>query len=191
MNRGLAKQFAPGHGPAAAIADYDRAIELMQALCDAMGDDWPVPWRNELANAFMNRGNAKQSAPGHGPAAAIADYDRAIELMQALCDAMGDDWPVPWRNDLAAAMMNRGNAKRFAPGHGPAAAIADYDRAIALWGCAGTRPGTADTPNMARTSGICTATAHGSGGGWRDSRTMSDRDAHRFDFRRKSSRCAQ
>ena len=133
MNRGNAKQSAPGHGPAAAIADYDRAIELMQALRDALGDDWPVPWRNDLAAAFMNRGDAKQSAPGHGPAAAIADYDRAIELRQALREALGDDWPIPWRNDLAAAFMNRGVAKRSAPGHGPAAAIADYDRAIALW----------------------------------------------------------
>ena len=132
MNRGVAKQSAPGHGPAAAIADYDRAIELMQALRDALGDDWPIPWRNDLANAFMNRGNAKRSAPGHGPAAAIADYDRAIELMQALREALGDDWPIPWRNDLAAAFMNRGNAKQSAPGHGPAAAIADYDRAIEL-----------------------------------------------------------
>jgi hypothetical protein len=105
----------------------------MQAQRDALGDDWPVPWRNDLAAAFMNRGVAKQSAPGHGPAAAIADYDRAIELMQVLRDALGDDWPNPWRNDLANAFMNRGAAKRFAPGHGPAAAIADYDRAIALW----------------------------------------------------------
>ena len=133
MNRGNAKQSAPGHGPGAAIADYDRAIEIMQALRDALGEDWPVPWRNDLANAFMNRGYAKRSAPGHGPGAAIADYDRAIEIRQALRDALGEDWPVPWRNDLASAFMNRGVAKRSAPGHGPGAAIADYDRAIPLW----------------------------------------------------------
>ena len=130
MNRGVAKQAAPAHGPAAAIADYDRAIELRQALRDELGDDWPIPWRNDLASAFMNRGVARQVAPGHGPAAAIADYDRAIELMLALRDALGDDWPIPWRNDLANAFMNRGVAKQSAPGHGPAAAIADYDRAI-------------------------------------------------------------
>jgi tetratricopeptide (TPR) repeat protein len=131
-NRGVTKQSAPGHGPAAAIADYDRAIELRQALRDALGDDWPVPWRNDLAGAFMNRGAAKLAAPGHGPAAAIADFDRAIELRQALRDALGDDWPVPCRNDLADAFGNRGVAKLAAPGHGPAAAIADFDPAIAL-----------------------------------------------------------
>ena len=133
MNRSVAKQSAPGHGPVAAIADYDRAIELRQALRDALGDDWPIPWRNGLANAFMNRGNAKQSAPGHGPVAAIADYDRAIELREALRDALGDDWPPPWRNDLAATCTDRGTAKRSAPGHGPTTSIADYDCAIALW----------------------------------------------------------
>jgi hypothetical protein len=133
MNRGVARQSAPGHGPASAIADYDRAIALMEALRDALGDGWPVPWRKDLAAAFMNRGNARQSAPGQGPGAAIADYDRAIALMEALRDALGDDWPVPWRNDLAGAFMNRGNAKRSAPGHEAPAAIADYDRAIAMW----------------------------------------------------------
>ena len=153
---------APGHGPAAAIADYDRAIETQagaarragrrlagpvakrprrrlheprrspsgtrrdtgrrrrsptttapSSSCRRCATRWATtgrcPWRNDLAAAFMNRGIAKQSAPGHGPAAAIADYDRAIELRQALRDALGDDWPVPWRNDLAAAFMNRGS----------------------------------------------------------------------------------
>ena len=132
VNRGVAKQDAPGFGPGAAIADYDRAITLMEALQATLGDDWPVPWRNDLAAAYMNRGNAKQSAPGFGPGAAIADHDRAITLREALQATLGEDWPVPWRNDLAAAYMGRGNAKRSATGFGPGAAIADHDRAITL-----------------------------------------------------------
>ena len=32
----------------------------------------------------MNRGVAKQSAPGHGPAASITDYDHAVELWETL-----------------------------------------------------------------------------------------------------------
>ena len=132
MNRGVAKQSAPGFGPGAAIADYDRAITLREALQATLGEEWPVPWRNDLANAYMNRGVAKESAPGFGPGAAIADYDRAITLMEALQATLGEQWPVPWRNDLAGAYMNRGTAKQSAPGFGPGAAIADYDRAITL-----------------------------------------------------------
>ena len=132
MNRGNAKQSAPGHGPTAAIADYDRAIEIMQVLRATMGEGWPIPWRNDLAAAFMVRGNARQDAPGYGVAAAIADYDHSIEIRQALRESLGDAWPVSWRNDLAAAFMNRGNAKQSAPGHGPEAAIADFNRTIEI-----------------------------------------------------------
>jgi tetratricopeptide (TPR) repeat protein len=132
MNRGNAKQNAPGHGALAAIADYDRAIALQEELRAAMGEGWPVPWCNDLAGAFVNRGNARQVAPGHGALAAIADYDRAIALREELRAALGEGWPVPWRNDLARAYVNRGNARQVAPGHGALAAVADYDRAIAL-----------------------------------------------------------
>jgi hypothetical protein len=131
-NRGNAKRDAPGHGVLSAIADYDEAITLMERLCEALGEDWPVPWRNDLAKTYGNRGNAKQDAPGHGVPSAIADYDEAITLMERLCEALDEDWPEPWRNELAAAYMNRGNAKQSAPGHGASAAIADYDTAIAI-----------------------------------------------------------
>jgi tetratricopeptide (TPR) repeat protein len=131
-NRGNVKQSAPGFGPAAAIGDYDVAIALMEALRDALGAEWPLSWRNDLANVYMNRGNAKQSAPGLGPAARIADYDVAVGLMEWLRDRLGAAWPLPWRNDLAKAYMNRGNAKQSAPGFGPGAAIADYEAAIVL-----------------------------------------------------------
>jgi hypothetical protein len=99
-----AKRNAAGHGPPAAIVDYDAGIAIRQRLRDA---DWPVPWRNDLAVAYMNRGNAKQDATGHGPPPAIADLDTAIAIMGQLRDALGEDWPVPWRSNLAAAYLKQ------------------------------------------------------------------------------------
>jgi hypothetical protein len=102
------------------------------------GAAWPAGRTrvNDLAGAYMNRGNARQSAEGHGPVAAIADYDLAIEIREALRAALEPDarWDPPLRNNLAAAYMNRGNAKRSAEGHGPVAAIADYDLVIEIMG---------------------------------------------------------
>ncbi len=146
MNRGNAKQHAGGHGPAAAVADYDQAIALredLRALLEPHGR-WEPALRNDLANAYMNRGNAKQQAGGHGPAAAVADYDQAIALMadlRALLEPHGR-WEPALRNDLAAAYMNRGNAKAQSGSHGPATAVADYDRRKA--GCHGPAAAVAD-----------------------------------------------
>jgi tetratricopeptide (TPR) repeat protein len=100
---------------AAAIAAYDTAIGLYRTLENVTDED-----RNDLAGAYMNRGNAKPSAPGHGGLAVLADYDRAIALMEELRRTLGEEWPVPWRNELAAAYMNRGTAKQSAAGHGEA-----------------------------------------------------------------------
>ena len=132
MNRGNARQDSPGHGMLAAIADYDAAIAIRERLRDTLGENWPVPWRNDLAVAYMNRGIAKYNAPGQGALKAIADYDAAIAIMERLREALGEDCPVSWRNDLAYTYMHRGNAKQTAHGHGVTAAIADYDLAIAL-----------------------------------------------------------
>jgi len=132
MVRGNTKLNAPRHGALAAIVDCNAAITLMEGLREVLGKDWPIPWRNGLANAYVNRGNAKWAAPGHGALAAIADYDAAITIMKALGEALGEDEPTRWRRDLALAYMNRGNAKQDARGHGALAAIADYDTGIAL-----------------------------------------------------------
>jgi len=134
--RGNAKQDATGHGPGAAIADYDAAIALMDDLRRLLEPDgrWEAALRNDLAGAYTNRGNAKQGATGHGPGAAIADYDSAIALMEDLRRLLEPEgrWGAGLRNDLATAYTGRGNAKQGATGHGPGAAIADYDAAIAL-----------------------------------------------------------
>ncbi|MBO8087718.1 MAG: hypothetical protein J7D61_16915, partial [Marichromatium sp.] len=130
-NRGNAKRSASGHGPAAAIADYDAAIAIGEAVRQLLepAGHWEVSLRNALATAYMNRGVAKQSASGHGPAAAIADYDAAIAIGEAVRQLLEPEgrWEVDLRNDLARAYSNRGNAKQSASGHGPAAALADYD----------------------------------------------------------------
>jgi hypothetical protein len=57
-------------------------------------------------------------------------YDAAIALRQAIRAALGEAWPVPLQNDLAAVLQNRGAAK--VDGGDLAGAIADYDAAIAL-----------------------------------------------------------
>jgi tetratricopeptide (TPR) repeat protein len=121
---------------AAAIADYDAAIKLMEGLRGLLEPQgrWEAGLRNDLAGAYLNRGNAKQHAIGQGPAAAIADYDNAIALIE---DPRGrlehqGGWEAGLRNDLAKAYVNRGNAKQSAGGHGPAAALADYDAAIEI-----------------------------------------------------------
>ena len=45
--------------------------------------------RNDLAGAYMNRGNAKQSAAGHGEA--LPDHQTAQDLLSAWC----------WREEAA------------------------------------------------------------------------------------------
>ncbi len=132
MNRATAKGQA--QGPAQALPDYDAAITLRETLRDALaaaGHPWPPAWQNNLANAYMNRAVAKRNA--QGPAQALPDYDAAISLMETLRDtlaAAGHAWPPAWQNDLAAAYVNRANAKSEA--QGPAQALPDYDAAITL-----------------------------------------------------------
>ena len=92
--RSLGKVYL-GHY-AAAITDYNRAIQL----------------KPDYADAYNNRGLAKQSLGQH--AAAIADYDKAIQL----------------KPDYAPAYNNRGLAKASLEQN--AAAIADFDMAIRL-----------------------------------------------------------
>ncbi len=136
QNRGLAR--AAQGDLAAATADYDAAIGLMEglrarALAEGGETGWALPLRNDLAGVYQNRGLTRV---GQGDlAAAIADYDTAIGLMEGLRDLAlveGGEagWALPLRNDLARTYQNRGVARA---GQGDlAAAIADYDAAIGL-----------------------------------------------------------
>jgi hypothetical protein len=58
-NRGAAKQDAASHGAKAAISDYDQALtirEELRQLLEPQGG-WDLKLRNDLAVAYMNRGN--------------------------------------------------------------------------------------------------------------------------------------
>jgi tetratricopeptide (TPR) repeat protein len=135
-NRGLAHH--DNGDLAAAIRDYDAAIGLGKGIRDKLGATdgeaaWSLPGRNQLATARQNRGNAHQDKGDL--AAAIADYDAAVELREGIrdsCIATGGEatWSIPYRNDLAMVLQNRGVAHR---NNGDIAdAIADCNAAIGL-----------------------------------------------------------
>jgi tetratricopeptide (TPR) repeat protein len=126
QNRGIAK--VDGGDLAGAIADFDAAIGLMEAIRDAPGAVRPVRLRNDLAGALQNRGTAKRR--GGDLAGAIADYDAAIGLREAIRDAFGAAWPVPFQNELARGLQNRGTAKQ--DDGDLVGAIVDFDDAIVL-----------------------------------------------------------
>jgi tetratricopeptide (TPR) repeat protein len=135
-NRGMA--YYNKGDLAAAIADYDAAIGLGEGIRDgliAAGGQaaWSLPYRNDLATVLQSRGVAHQA--NGDLAAAIADFDAAIGLCEGIRDkliAAGGEaaWSLPYRNDLARVLQNRGNA--HADNGDLAAAIADYDAAIGL-----------------------------------------------------------
>ena len=81
---------------AAAIADYDKALEIDP----------------QSAEVYSNRGGVKDSMGDH--AAALADFDRALEIDP----------------QLAGAYSNRGIAKNHMGSY--AAALADFDRALEI-----------------------------------------------------------
>ena len=87
--------------------------------------------QNDLAAAYVNRGNALQ---GQGDlSGAVRDYGVAIGLgeeLKAWHETEGLEFPSGWQNDLAAAYMNRGNALQ---GQGDlSGAVRDYGVAIGL-----------------------------------------------------------
>ena len=67
MNRGVAKQSAPGHGPAASITDYDHAVELWETLERDQGPQMPPTWREHLAYARQLRTAAAADDETAGP----------------------------------------------------------------------------------------------------------------------------
>jgi tetratricopeptide (TPR) repeat protein len=84
-----------------AIIEYDRCIELLERLLreNKLDDE------NDLASAYLNRGNAYSEIIGCTKEA-LADYDRCIEIMERL---LGENKLFD-ENGLADAYMNRGLA---------------------------------------------------------------------------------
>jgi hypothetical protein len=94
-----------GSDLAGAIADYDRAIGLMEAIGAALGAAWPVPLRNDLAMSFYNRALAHTRAGNRSAARADAGSCLAIQL--PLVDALGTRCPPFYRAVLDAALELR------------------------------------------------------------------------------------
>ncbi len=130
MNRGNAQQGAADLN--AAIQDYGAAIAIMEGLRQGLEPQgqWNPPYRNGLAGAYMNRGNARQGVPDLN--AAIQDYGAAIAIREDLRKQLEPEgqWNPEYRNDLAMAYMNRGNAQQDIPDLN--AAIQDCGAAIGI-----------------------------------------------------------
>jgi tetratricopeptide (TPR) repeat protein len=128
LNRGITR--SDGNDLSGALTDYGQAIGLMEGLRQRLGAEWPPAWANDLAGAYLNRGNARRD--GNDLSGALADYGQAIDLREDLRQRLEPigEWPPAWANDLAAAHMNRGNARR--DGNDLSGALADYGQAIDL-----------------------------------------------------------
>lgn len=127
-------EFVAAAGLCGAISDFNAAIGQLEKLRTELGDRWPIQWSHDLARAQLYRGVAEVEDPedryligdianadipqvlinsirGVGANAAIADYDRAIGLLEETRAALGKDWPVACLDDLAAAYFNRAVAR--------------------------------------------------------------------------------
>ena len=90
VNRIGTKQRATAdHKLPCKLPDFDRPIAILQATREMLEPQgvWEPRLRNDLALAYLRRANAKVSAPGHGPSAAIEDYDHGIAIMEAVREA--------------------------------------------------------------------------------------------------------
>ena len=115
---------------AGAIADYDAAIGIREAIRAEFGEAWPVTMQFELASVLHSRGLARAACGDL--AAAIADYDAAIKIRdwKAHGIAPTDTLLAPMYHDLALMLEDRGHAK--AKGGDFAGAVIDYDGAIEM-----------------------------------------------------------
>ena len=134
MQRGIVKEMNPIHGPRAAASDFQKSIELAEALRQRLGSGFPDSWTHDLARTYWGRGNVRGILSEHGPASAASDYDNAIDFLDVLRTRMGADFPVSWTEDLALAYLHRGTMRAAIVEYGPRSALYDYEKAIEILG---------------------------------------------------------
>ena len=126
-NRGSAR--CNGGDITGALADYNRAIELITQLSQRPDLDWSPESINTLAQICLNRGVTRSE--GGDLAGALSDYDKAITLLEELRKTRQmEDWSLAWTQNLAGFYHSRGKARSI--DNNWAGARTDYDTAIAL-----------------------------------------------------------
>ena len=109
------------------MCEYDQALEWNNkqvALCQQDLSEGRMDDENDLASAYMNRGNALQRIGKHEEA--LQDYGKCIAIRESLHEAgrLYDE------NDLATAYMNRGVTYNVTGKYEEA--LKDYDQCIAI-----------------------------------------------------------
>ena len=122
-----------------------------QELRQRMGADFPLPWVNALAAAFMNRGNARQGDVGERGGRGDRRFSRAIALRQELRGPWAPTCPPVGQRPGRGLHEPRQRQTEHAGGH---AAIHDYGRAIALKRRCATRSARVAAPWV---NGLATA----------------------------------
>ena len=128
-----------------AMQRYSVYIAILEILRTRLGEQFPPDMADDLANAYMNRGNTLDS--GGDLQGALADYGRTIAIQEALRTRLGEQFPPNIANGLANAYMNRGTT--LDSGGDMQGALAHYGRAIDRWESMRTRLGEQLTPDMA------------------------------------------
>jgi len=128
MNSGTLLSADPNH-IRESLTDCKAAIDIRQQLHDEMGKQFPPAWKNDLAEAHMNRGYLHQRQ-NHAHESLI-DYKTAIDIQQQLRDEMGEQFPPAWKKSLAAAHIDRGYLLSDDPNH-THEPLTDYKAAIVI-----------------------------------------------------------
>ncbi len=129
INRGLLYQQSLNE-PQLALKDDQNAINIRQELQQQLGSNFPNQWKNDLANAYINRGNLCSNI--NEPQLALKDYQKSIEIKGDLQQQLGDNFPNQWKNNLAKTYINRGDLYQKSLNE-PQLALEDYQNAIDIW----------------------------------------------------------
>lgn len=143
LNRANIRLSLAGSGAEEATADYQEAIRIRNALIERSGKSCPPPLRNSLAAAHLGMGRAMQKTRQQPVSEALAHFEKAIQIREALAKDIRNREPV-WDVDLAAAYASRAGALSTETDgmvENRQTIVADLDRAIARLEAAMTQPG--------------------------------------------------